>query len=402
MKKAIKVTIALSADSDYKGLLMDNKHILLKGTLILTLAGFLTKILGFLYRIFLSQTIGAQGMGIYQLIFPIQTAISRFVAARVALKDEQGARDIFLIATSLSMAISFAVTFLLYRHASWFAVHILLEEQCTDLLRVSSLSIPMGTFHSCAYGYYLARKKTGIPAWSQLVEQTARMSATYLLYLVWTGEGHPLTPMLAVVGLFAGELVSMLFSLLFILWDYRKYHYQISNIHAPGKDLKDIVSLSLPLTGNRLFINILHSMESVLIPGHLRLFGMDSASALSIYGVLNGMALPLILFPSAITNAVSAMLLPSVAQDQAVGNYKNIRRSIFTTTRSGILNGLGDTGKYFAQNLLGLSIRLLFVFFVIPRFGILGYLWGLLISELAITLLTLFFLKDYMKTAPGE
>ena len=345
MKKAIKVTIALSADSDYKGLLMDNKHILLKGTLILTLAGFLTKILGFLYRIFLSQTIGAQGMGIYQLIFPIhtlcfaltvggiQTAISRFVAARVALKDEQGARDIFLIATSLSMAISFAVTFLLYRHASWFAVHILLEEQCTDLLRVSSLSIPMGTFHSCAYGYYLARKKTGIPAWSQLVEQTARMSATYLLYLVWTGEGHPLTPMLAVVGLFAGELVSMLFSLLFILWDYRKYHYQISNIHAPGKDLKDIVSLSLPLTGNRLFINILHSMESVLIPGHLRLFGMDSASALSIYGVLNGMALPLILFPSAITNAVSAMLLPSVAQDQAVGNYKNIRRSIFTTTR---------------------------------------------------------------------
>ena len=78
---------------------------------------------------------------------------------------------------------------------------------------------------------------------------------------------HPLTPMLAVVGLFAGELVSMLFSLLFILWDYRKYHYQISNIHAPGKDLKDIVSLSLPLTGNRLFINILHSMESVLIPG---------------------------------------------------------------------------------------------------------------------------------------
>ncbi len=76
---------------------------MLKGTLILTLAGFLTKILGFLYRIFLSQTIGAQGMGIYQLIFPIhtlcfaltvggiQTAISRFVAARVALKDEQGA-----------------------------------------------------------------------------------------------------------------------------------------------------------------------------------------------------------------------------------------------------------------------------------------------------------------------
>ncbi|MFQ7552890.1 MAG: polysaccharide biosynthesis C-terminal domain-containing protein [Blautia marasmi] len=45
---------------------------------------------------------------------------------------------------------------------------------------------------------------------------------------------------------------------------------------------------------------------------------------------------------------------------------------------------------------------MLFVFFIIPKFGILGYLWGLLVSELAITLLTLYFLKDYMKTAPGE
>ena len=49
---------------------MSQKHLLIKGTLILTLTGFITKIIGFLYRIFLSQVIGAQGMGIYQLIFP--------------------------------------------------------------------------------------------------------------------------------------------------------------------------------------------------------------------------------------------------------------------------------------------------------------------------------------------
>ncbi|MEF2734897.1 MAG: oligosaccharide flippase family protein, partial [Blautia sp.] len=52
---------------------MNNRQLLLKGTLVLTLSGFLTKIMGFIYRIFLSQAIGARGMGIYQLIFPIQT-----------------------------------------------------------------------------------------------------------------------------------------------------------------------------------------------------------------------------------------------------------------------------------------------------------------------------------------
>lgn len=93
---------------------MNNKYLLIKGTLILTLSGFITKIIGFIYRIFLSQTIGAHGMGIYQLIFPvqtlcyaltvggIQTAISRSVAAKAAQKDEQGARDLFLISAALS------------------------------------------------------------------------------------------------------------------------------------------------------------------------------------------------------------------------------------------------------------------------------------------------------------
>lgn len=102
---------------------MKHMHILVKGTLILTLSGFLTKIIGFIYRIFLSHTIGAQGMGIYQLTFPvqalcfaltvggIQTAISRLVAAKAALEEEQSSRDIFLISTFLSVFTAILVSF---------------------------------------------------------------------------------------------------------------------------------------------------------------------------------------------------------------------------------------------------------------------------------------------------
>lgn len=174
---------------------MNHTRTMLKGTLILTLSGFLTKIIGFLYRIFLSQTIGSTGMGIYQLIFPIhalcfaltvggiQTAISRLVAAKFAKKEDSDARAVFLIATSFSTLLSILVTFFLFHYADWFAIHILFEPQCTSLLKVSSLSIPMGTFHSCVNGYYFARKKTLLPALSQLIEQTARVAASYLLCL---------------------------------------------------------------------------------------------------------------------------------------------------------------------------------------------------------------------------
>ena len=440
-----------------KGLFMDDKYVLLKGTLLLTGAGFITKIIGFIYRIFLSQTIGAEGMGIYQLIFPIhtlcfalsvggiQTAISRFTAARASLQDEQGARDIFVLSGILSTAIALIVSLILYDNASWFAVHILLEERCTSLLKLMAFSIPMGTLHSCVNGYYYAKKKMSIPAASQLLEQCARVGVSYGLFLILTEQGLSITPMLAVAGLVGGELVSMIFSLLVILWDYRKAGYRLRNLRSPGKDMKEILAFSFPLTCSRLLVNVLHSIESVLIPGHLRLYGLDNGSALSIYGVLTGMALPLILFPSAITNAVSTVLLPSVAEQQAVGNHQAIRRAIFLSakyclilgflstaffffagdflglalfknefaatfiktlaficpclylsgTLSGILNGLGAANQSFLLNTLGLGVRIAFVFFIIPEYGIQGYLWGLIVSELLVTGLSLYFLREH-------
>lgn len=437
---------------------MGNRHFLLKGTLLLTLSGFLTKIIGFIYRIFLSQKIGAQGMGIYQLIFPIytlcyaiavggiQTAISRLTAAKAALKDEQGARDIFLLSTSLSAAISIATGFFLYRHANWFAIHFLFEEQCTPLLKILAFSLPFGVFHSCINGYFLARKKTSIPAIAQLIEQCFRVAASFVLFFIWLEKGIAITPKLAVFGLLAGEIAAWLFTGFIIWWDFCKAHYHLFSMTTPFKKLKAILVLSFPLTCNRLLVNILHSIEAALIPGHLQLFGLDNGSALSIYGVLTGMALPLILFPSALTTALSTVLLPTVAENQALGNKENIRRSIllsikyclllgfiafiffYTTgnllgvllfknefagtfiktlsficpclylsgTLSSILNGLGATTQTFWLNTFGLCIRLFFVFFIIPYYGIPGYLWGLIISELFITLLSLYCLRNFL------
>lgn len=437
---------------------MSNKMYLLKGTIILTLAGFLTKIIGFFYRIFLSQTIGAEGMGIYQLIFPIhtlcfaitvggiQTAISRFVAARSALQDEQGARDIFFIGTSICVAISCIVTWLLFHNAQWIAMRFLGEVRCTPLLQLMAFSIPFGTFHSCVNGYYYAKSRAGIPALSQLLEQSARVVASYIFYLVLLSEHQTLTPMIAVVGILGGELISMLFSLLVISWDFKKFAYSPASMHSPLENVRQILTLSIPLTGNRVLLTLLHSAESVLIPGRLRLYGLDTSTALSVYGILTGMALPLVLFPTAITNSISVMLMPAIAEDQARENDRAIRRTIgvtikyclilgflstgfffltgnalgallfkneyagtfikilsficpclyLSTTLTSILNGLGKTSLCFIQNTIGILLRISFVLFVIPNYGIVGYLWGLLAGELSIALLSLYFLREYI------
>lgn len=430
---------------------------MIRGAFILTAAGLLTRMIGFFYRIFLSHAIGAEGMGIYQLIFPlnmlcyaltvmgIQTAISRFVSAKMALDDPQGANSTFAVGTLYSLLLSGVTAWAMYRFAPFLSEKILMEPRTLPMLELMAYSIPMGVIHTCVSGYFFARKKTGLPAASQLLEQTARVAATYLAYTVILSKGMEPTPVIAVIGLLCGELVSMLFSLAAITWNLQTQNFSLVSIRRPLKILKDILPMSVPVTANRVLLTLLNSVEAILIPSRLRLAGLNATQALSIYGTLNGMAMPLVLFPSTITNAVSVMLLPSVSEAQARGNMRTIRWTVSSTlkyclllgifstglfffygprlgvclfhnstaglfirtlsficpflymdaTLSSILQGLGKTGLCFINNTLGVSLRIFMVIFIVPFQGIQGYLWGLLASELLLAALDIGVLRHY-------
>ena len=429
---------------------MSKKHFL-KGTLILTCAGLFTRLIGFFYRIFLSQTIGAQGLGIYQLLMPvhglvlaitttgIQTAISRLAASDLALGKQKEARDSFTIGTASALLLSITVSFILYHHAEFFAVQILKEPRTMPLIQLLAFSFPLSTIHTCINSFSFARQKTGIPSLIQLLEQIVRVGATYLLYLIFLSESREITPVIALGGNLAGECAATLVSLLFIGRNFQMYHYTPLQIKQPLQGLTRIFQMSIPLTLNRVLLTLLGSIEVVLIPQRLQMYGLDSGDALSIYGIFTGMAMPLILFPSTVTNSASVMLMPSIAELQALGYRKRIRyvtaqasrycvllgtgcfllfyffgmplgtllfnspaagKYIHTlaficpflylnTTLSSILNGLGKPGICLIHNVAALSIRISFVLFAIPRLGIRGYLYGILLSESVLSLLHL-------------
>ncbi len=432
---------------------------MIRGAFILTAAGLLTRMIGFFYRIFLSHAIGAEGMGIYQLIFPlnmlcyaltvmgIQTAISRFVSAKMVLNDPQGANNTFAVGTIYSLLLSCVAALAMHRFAPFLSEKVLMEPRTLPMLKLMAYSIPMGVIHTCVSGYFFARKKTGPPAVSQLLEQTARVVATYLSYTVMLSQGLKPTPVIAVIGMLCGELASMLFSLAAVSWNLQAQNFSLGNIRRPFHTLKDILPLSAPVTANRTLLTLLNSVEAILIPSRLRMSGLTSTQALGVYGTLSGMAMPLVLFPSTITSAVSVMLLPSVSEAQARGNMRTIRWTveatlkyclilgIFSTgifffygprlglclfhnsaaglfirilsficpflyldsTLSSILQGLGKTGLCFVNNALGVCLRIFMVLFIVPFQGIQGYLWGLLASELISAALNLSALWRYCK-----
>lgn len=443
--------------------LLPKNNPLITGTLILTITGFASRFIGFFYRIFLSRIFGAEGMGIYQLTSPVlalsfsltvagmQTAISKYVAGETITKDYRTSAVHLFTGFVISMLLSVLCAAGIYCFADEIAMYLLMEQRTAPLLRIIALSIPMATVHSCINGYFYGIRQTTVPALCQLSEQIVRVGSVYAIYFFCLKHNMTPTISFAVVGLVIGEAASMIVSLVAV-----RGHFADTIPKGYGPLLprslpiytdagKRLMTLAIPLSLNRVIINFLQSLEAIFIPNKLMDYGYDNAAALSVYGILTGMALPLLLFPGAITNSICVLLLPLVSEADAGGNKRAIKKAIdksitygfllgaaFTilflltgrflgnmlyqnelagtfimilsflcplmyiaSTLNSILNGLGKTGLTFLFSMVSLLVRLGFVFFVIPRIGIYGYLWGLLASQLVQTLLCLLAIRRY-------
>ncbi len=200
--------------------LSPHKRAFIAGTMILTATGFLSRILGFFYRIFLSRAIGAEGLGIYNMVHPIfgicfalcagsiQTAISRFVAAEVGK-----GRNVFRTGLVISLSMSLALTAVIWNGADFLAARVLLEPRCAPLLPMMALAVPCSAVHACINGYYYGLRKTKVPAFTQLMEQAVRIGAVFLVADIMVEKGIPITVQLAVFGHLIGEAASTLFSM---------------------------------------------------------------------------------------------------------------------------------------------------------------------------------------------
>lgn len=422
----------------------------LHATFYLTAAGFLCRLLGFFYRIFLSNTIGAEGMGIYELIFPIyglchaisvspiQTAISKFTAEESRGNGCINTRRTLHAGLFLSFFLSSFLALLVWNSSKQIAGRFLFEERCTPLLKIMAISLPLSAIHSCISGYYYGIKKAGIPSLSQLTEQIVRVFSVYLLVHVAQTNQLQITPIFAVYGLLFGEAASVLFSTLSICLT-KNCDSKKATAFWPMQ-LKNILSLAIPLSLNRLMLTFFQSIESISIPTSLRLYGMSASAALETYGIFTGMSMHFILFPAAITNSLAVMLLPAVSEAKSQKNHSKIShmastnlrfclaigilfagiflvygsdmgRIVFhnqlagdyiatlswlcpflyiSTTMGSILNGLGKTKTTFFHNMISLCLRILFILILVPKMGMYGYLLGVLASQLLLMLLHLY------------
>ena len=414
---------------------MNNKKIILQGTLILTVAGVVTRLIGFYYRIFLSNKIGAEQLGIYQLIFPLLVLMFSMTSSGIQLVISSGSaenpKQILAVGSCISLFLSCLAAFFLYRYSDFLAARFLGDSRCAPLLKPAALCIPLTSLHACIEGYYFGLRKTTVPAVTNLAEQLVRVFSVWLICKIALQEGRQITVEAAVYGLVLGEAASALIGLTALTFD-RRLTLRGLRLSCFRSIISAFCRQGIPLTANRVLLNLLQSLEAVLIPARLRMFGHSATESLSIYGVLTGMALPFILFPSTLSNSASVMLLPTVAQAQAGHQEASLKSTVeytlkyclllgilctgifvvfgheigtavfhnelagrflcvlgwicpllyISSTFGSMIHGLGKTGTVFLVNLCSLCLRILAVLFLIPRWSVTGYLWAMLFCHL--------------------
>lgn len=440
-----------------------SKKTIIKGTIILTITGLLTKLLGFYNRIFLTRIIGVKELGIYQLIFPlymlsfaicvhgVSTALTKQVSYFIGKKSPCDAKQVFKSSLVISITLSIIVSILLNIFAYPLSLHILKNTDCMQLLKTISIAIPFVALKSCINAYFIGIDKPGYHGISHFIEQIFRIGTTYLLACFWSND--MLNAKLAVTAIVIGEITATIFAVIFYKLYIIKNKKKFINYHK-NKINKKLIYINflhdaLPITSNNLLFTLFSSFETIIMPAMLFKYYHNNDLSMELYGIVTGIVIPFLLFPSTITTSLSTMLLPAVSYAKAQKNENAIKTALknsilfciflgicawfvyllfgeiacefafknktagtllkkisfmcpliyLSGNLSAIMNGIDKAFTNLMFNIISISIRIMFSIIFVPNFGIIAYIYGLTTSYIVLDILLLFAVFNRNKTS---
>lgn len=340
------------------------KSNIIKGTLILSCASILSRIIGFIYRIYLADILGEQLLGTYQLIFPIyvlcftiygagmQSAISQVVATLMgknnthskddglngSVSKNRTPRTILLAGTILSFTLALFLSIFINFNSKWIACNILMVPDCDIYLKLLTYLFPFCSISACICGYQYGLENAKPPAIAGIIEQITRILFVFIVQGFFSDK--EICCQIAVYGLTVGEFFGFLYNMSTIK---NKTFNKRKNKISLKESFKLLLPVFISLTSIKLTISLLHSVESIFIPASLVKYGYTMNEALSVYGIYSGMAMPFIMFPATITMAISTMLLPAVSKAHSSGNKKQIKKLIRRTSYFCLVTGMAAT-----------------------------------------------------------
>ena len=300
---------------------------ILKSAIILTLISFGVKAMGMFFRVYLSNRMGAEGMGLYQLVMSVYSlfatfatsgftvAVSRLCAEAFGENNVPEAKRTLRVSMGVSACFGAAAMIVLFSFSDLFAKYILCDIRTSLPLKILSASTVFMSVSGCYKGYFIASRKIYRGSLVSLSEQTVKTAVTMIIFATVlkgsTDVGELCTGL--VIGLTAGEISSYI--ILFIIHNItERKEKRIKTGGRVKRTLKTVLSVTMPIAGSAYIVSALHTVESVLIPLQFTKYCADSSKALSDFGIVRGMVIPVLFFPFAFLSSVVSVMIPEISR----------------------------------------------------------------------------------------
>lgn len=322
---------------------------------ILTFTSIIARIIGILFRIYMSNKIGAEAIGLYQLIstayFFVVTfcvsglgvAVTRMVTDAIAKRDYSIAKKITLICLIITLSLSIVFGTILFSFADFIGIVFLKDIRTALPLKILSFSLPFLAVSSTFRGYFYAIRKVIYTAGEQLLEQVVEISVFVIIITGFAGQGIEYACCAIVIGTTCAEIISCIYSVIIYYISSRKYKIKKGGDNC----FKKITEIAVPITLSSCVRSGLNLAENSLIPQGLKKFGSSGNDSLSEYGILIGMVSPVIAFPAVFLSSVSLLLIPEMSEANAVNSRKSISNMSYRVFQITLVFSIMICGMFF-------------------------------------------------------
>lgn len=305
----------------------------------------LSQILGFVYRVFLSRMVGAQVMGLYQLVMPVYSvlmsvtaigltaAVSNLTSRYMALGNDRAVGQTVKACTLLFLGVLLPVAGITAAFYDPISVYLLGDARTQMGLLLLLPCVALTGVENIHKHFFYGGGQVRPPAVAELLEQIIRAGAVLGLLALFLPQNPERTVGLIVTGMILCEI----FSAVTLVWMYRR-RMRRTRLRGPGEGRRGlyrrIISMALPVGATALLGNLMGAVNAALIPQKLVAGGMELERAMSDFGVLCGMTMPMLSLPTVFLGALNLVMVPRVAGSNALGRMDRAHRDILHTLQT--------------------------------------------------------------------
>ncbi len=369
----------------------------------------------------------------------INLAVTRVISEELALDNPKGILKIMKRCIYITLITSITTSLILYCNTDFIIDKCLHNKVTPYVIYLICLALPLISMSSAIAGYFAGVRRIYKNAIGQFIEHVAKVIVTAIILMHYLPNGLNFSCFALILGDMLSEVISFIYIYIIYTLDKRRYK-KYFEIKKKNDYTYKIIRISLPIAITSYIRSGLTTLKQLIIPSSLEKSGINCAESLAKYGIINGMALPIIMFPDILVKSFASLLIPEFSRYNAKKDYKRIKQvtnilllSILTisflltfvlfifsnqlgkiiykdisigfyikilsplaifiyvdTVVDSVLRGLDAQVGVMIVNIFDLVISSSFIYFLVPKLGLIGYIISIYISEVLNFTISLF------------